>query len=120
VTEQTDSGADLAGDTLVRVFSALSNPQRMRILASLVGGSVHVSQLAREIGLSRPLVHMHLQRLEAAGLVTGRLEISQDGKALRFYDVTPFAIHVTPKLVVEAARTLGDTAPTTTEREETS
>ena len=69
---------------------------------------MHVSQLAREVGLSRPLVHMHLRRLEAAGLVAGRLELSDDGKALRFYEVTPFAIQLTPDLVVDAARTLSD------------
>jgi hypothetical protein len=51
---------------------------------------------------------MHLRRLEAAGLVSGRLELSDDGKALRFFEVTPFAIHLTPDLVVEASRTLGD------------
>lgn len=109
----------MSGAELVRVLAALSNPQRLRILAALVGGNVHVSQLAREIGLSRPLVHMHLQRLEAAGLVTGRLELSDDGKAMRFYDVTPFAIHLTPELVVEAARTLQPEATETTERKET-
>jgi ArsR family transcriptional regulator len=51
---------------------------------------------------------MHLQRLEAAGLVVGRLELSDDGKAMKFFEVTPFAIHLTPQLVVEAAKTLGD------------
>lgn len=96
------------------MLAALSNPQRLRILAALAGGSVHVSQLAREIGLSRPLVHMHLQRLEAAGLVTGRLEVSQDGKAMRFYDVTPFAIELSPDAIVAAAETLdADDAPET-------
>jgi DNA-binding transcriptional ArsR family regulator len=99
---------ELSGDRLVSVLSALSNPHRLRILATLAGGSVHVSQLAREVGLSRPLVHMHLRRLEAAGLVKGRLELSDDGKALRFFEVAPFAIHLTPDLVVEAARTLVD------------
>ena len=39
-----------------------------------------MSHLAREIGVSRPLVHMHLQRLEAAGLIVGHLELSEDGK----------------------------------------
>ena len=95
------------GGELARILSALANPHRLRIVATLAQGSVHVSQLAREVGLSRPLTHMHLQRLEAAGLVTGRLELSQDGKALKFFDVTPFAIHLTPALVAEAARTLG-------------
>jgi predicted transcriptional regulator len=81
---------------------------------------VHVSQLAREVGLSRPLTHMHLQRLQAAGLVAGRLELSEDGKAMKFFEVTPFAFDLTPALVVEAARTLSpptDTQSTTHEKE---
>jgi ArsR family transcriptional regulator len=120
VSDTTDREATLTGTELARVLAALSNPHRLRIVATLAGGSVHVSQLAREVGLSRPLVHMHLQRLEAAGLVTGRLELSDDGKALRFYEVTPFAIHLTPDLVVAAARTLGDESEvqTTGEMEE--
>jgi DNA-binding transcriptional ArsR family regulator len=103
-----------SGDELVRVLAALSNPHRIRIVATLARGTVHVSQLAREVGLSRPLVHMHLQRLEAAGLVTGRLEVSQDGKALRFYEVTPFALELTPETVVAAADTLGTDDPSET------
>jgi DNA-binding transcriptional ArsR family regulator len=103
------------GGELVRVLAALSNPHRLRIVATLVAGPVHVSALAREVGLSRPLVHMHLKRLEAAGLVTGRLELSEDGKALRFYEVTPFAIHLTPELVSRAAETL-DSEPETANR----
>ena len=94
------------GDELQRILAALANPHRLRILATLASGSVHVSGLARAVGLGRPLVHMHLQRLEAAGLVTGRLELSDDGKAMRFYEVTPFAIHLTPELIVDAVRTL--------------
>jgi DNA-binding transcriptional ArsR family regulator len=103
-----DSGNDQqpVGDELVRVLAALANPHRLRIVALLVRGPVHVSGLAREVHLSRPLVHMHLKRLEAAGLVAGRLELSDDGKAMRFYEVTPFAINLTPELVGEAARTL--------------
>jgi DNA-binding transcriptional ArsR family regulator len=102
-------------DELARVFAALANPHRLKIVATLASGRIHVSELARQVGLSRPLVHMHLQRLEAAGLVVGSLELSDDGKAMRFFEVTPFAIHLTPELVVEAARTLGETPdPTTT------
>jgi len=69
---------------------------------------VHVSRLAREVGLSRPLVHMHLQRLEAAGLVTGTLELSDDGKALKYFEVVPFAVRLTPEGVAEAAKTIKD------------
>jgi len=99
-------GDALTGDELARILAALANPHRLRIVATLTRGPVHVSQLAREVGLSRPLTHMHLQRLEAAGLVTGRLELSDDGKAMKFFDVTPFAIQLTPQLVAEAATTL--------------
>ena len=109
----------LTGAELTRVLAALANPHRLRIVATLAQGSVHVSQLAREVGLSRPLTHMHLQRLEAAGLVSGRLELSEDGKAMKFFDVTPFAIHLTPVLVAEAARTLDPNLdPTVTKSEE--
>jgi DNA-binding transcriptional ArsR family regulator len=102
------------------MLAALANPHRLRIVATLAAGAVHVSQLAREVGLSRPLVHMHLQRLEAAGLVKGRLELSGDGKALKFFEVTPFAIDLTPELVVAAARTLSldSDAPSTTDPKE--
>jgi DNA-binding transcriptional ArsR family regulator len=96
----------LDGDKLVRVLAALSNPHRVRILAALSAGRIHVSRLAREVQLSRPLTHMHLQRLEAAGLVTGHLELSEEGKAMKFFEVTPFDLHLTPAAIAEAARTL--------------
>jgi DNA-binding transcriptional ArsR family regulator len=100
------SSQDLSGDELVRLLSALSNPHRLRILAVLAQGAVHVSQLAREVRLSRPLVHMHLQRLEAAGLVTGRLELSSEGRALKFFEVRPFALRLTPEVIAAAAKTV--------------
>ncbi len=101
-------GDTLTGDRLVRVLAALANPHRIRILAALAAERVHVSGLARQVGLSRPLVHMHLQRLEAAGLVAGSLELSDDGKALKFFEVTPFALELTPAVIAAAAETLTD------------
>jgi DNA-binding transcriptional ArsR family regulator len=96
----------LDGDELVRTLAALSNPHRVRILAALSAGRIHVSRLAREVRLSRPLVHMHLQRLEAAGLVTGQLELSEEGKAMKFFEVIPFDLRLTPAALAEAATTL--------------
>ena len=94
------------GDELVRALAALSNPHRVRILAALSAGRIHVSRRAREVQLSRPLVHMHLQRLEAAGLVTGQLELSEEGKAMKFFEVEPFDLHLTPAAIAAAATTL--------------
>lgn len=69
-----------------------------------------MSQLARELEMSRPLLHMHLQRLEAAGLVRGTLELSDDGKAMKYFEVAPFDYDLTPETVAAAVRTLTDMA----------
>ncbi len=90
------------------MLAALSNPHRLRIIAALAGGRNYVSQLARELGISRPLLHLHLQRLEGAGLVSGVLELSEDGKAMKFFEVTPFAISLTPEEITRAVLTLTD------------
>src|SRR5919198_6362328 len=103
--------ARLSGDELVEVLAALANPIRLRIVAKLAGGRDYVSHLAREIGVSRPLVHMHLQRLEAAGLVVGHLELSEDGKAMKFYEVADFNLELTASALVEAAKTLTTSDP---------
>ena len=95
------------GDQLLVQLSALANPHRLRVIAALVsGGRNYISQLAREIGISRPLLHLHLQKLEDAGLVTSKLELSQDGKALNYFEVTAFALDLTPAAIAEAAQSL--------------
>jgi predicted transcriptional regulator len=94
------------GDDLVEMLAALANPLRLRIIAKLAGGRDYVSHLAREIGVSRPLMHLHLQRLEAAGLIVGSLELSEDGKAMKYYEVADFDLHLSAAVLAEAAKTL--------------
>ena len=91
---------------LLGLLAALANPHRLRLIATLASGSNYVSQLARELEMSRPLVHMHLRRLEEAGLVVGRMQLSTDGKAMRFFDVAPFAYQLTPEMIRNAVRTM--------------
>ena len=99
----------LTGDKLLAALSALANPHRLRIVAALTkGGRNYVSQLAREVGISRPLLHLHLQKLEEAGLVTSKLELSSDGKALNYFDVATFDIELTPAAIADAAKSLTD------------
>src|ERR1700686_1154844 len=96
-----------AGDQLLAMLSALDNPHRLRIIAALASsGRNYISQLAREIGISRPLLHLHLQKLEDAGLVTSRLELSSDGKALNYFEVADFDFELTPSAIVKAAKSL--------------
>jgi ArsR family transcriptional regulator len=95
-----------SGDELVEVLAALANPIRLRIMAALAGRRDYVSHLARDIGVSRPLLHMHLQRLEGAGLIVGSLELSDDGKALKYYEVANFDLRLNPAELAAAAKTL--------------
>lgn len=89
------------------MLAALSNPHRLRIIAMLKSsGRNYVSQLARELGISRPLLHLHLQKLEDAGLVASEMELSADGKALNYFDVTNFDFQLTPAAIAEAAKSL--------------
>jgi predicted transcriptional regulator len=95
------------GDRLLAMLAALANPHRLRIIALLtLDGRNYVSQLAREIGISRPLLHLHLQKLEEAGLVSSQLELSRDGKALNYFEVSPFTLHLSPAAIAEAAKSL--------------
>jgi predicted transcriptional regulator len=99
----------LTGDQLLAMLSALANPHRLRIVAALTkDGRNYVSQLAREVGISRPLLHLHLQKLEEAGLVTSKLELSSDGKALNYFEVAKFEFELTPQAIAQAARSLTD------------
>lgn len=70
---------------------------------------MYVSELARRLGISRPLLYMHLERLETAGLVVGRLELSDDGKALKYFELTPFELRLTADVIVAAIAADTDT-----------
>ena len=99
--------AEVTGDQLLLMLAALANPHRLRVIAALAGGGRnYVSQLARDIGISRPLLHLHLAKLEEAGLVASRLELSPEGKALNFYEVSRFALCLTPAAIARSAHSL--------------
>ncbi|KAB8066333.1 ArsR/SmtB family transcription factor [Janthinobacterium violaceinigrum] len=103
----TDTHTSPTGDRLLAMLAALDNPHRLRIIAALAsGGRNYISQLARDLGISRPLLHLHLQKLEHAGLVTSQLELSHDGKALNYFEASPFELLLTPASIAAAASTL--------------
>jgi predicted transcriptional regulator len=96
----------MTGDALLRALATLANPHRMRVIGALAEERNYVSRLARDLGISRALLQVHLRKLEAAGLVSASVEVSEDGKAMKFYEVTPFVLHLTPEMIRAAARTL--------------
>jgi DNA-binding transcriptional ArsR family regulator len=103
------------------VLTAVANPLRLRIVAELSGGRVHVSELARRLGISRPLLYMHLDRLEKAELITGQLELSEDGKAMKYFSLAPFEVRLTAEEISAAVLADGasgqDTSLATDEQE---
>ena len=88
-----------SGDQLLLVLEAFSNPYRLKIISILSMERQYVSQLARELGISRPLLYLHLAKLEQAGLVSGHSEIGPDGKAMKYFELAPFAIELSPTLI---------------------
>ena len=96
----------------------MANPLRLRVIAELADGRVHVSELARRLGISRPLLYMHLDRLEKAGIVTGRLELSEDGKAMKYFELAPFELRLTAEVITEALQTRNSQHPPTDEQQD--
>src|ERR1700722_5541986 len=97
----------VTGNQMLRALLALANPHRLRILAALRSkGRNYISQLARDGGISRPLLHLHVHKLAEAGLVTSKLELSGDGKALNFFEVTDFNIELSPTSIIAAIKSL--------------
>lgn len=89
------------------MLGALANPHRLRIVAALAnGGRNYISQMARELGISRPLLHLHLQKLEDAGLVISQLEVADDGKARNYFEASGFDVALTPAAIATAVQSL--------------
>ncbi len=83
----------------IHVFDALSHPVRIKIIGILAEGRQYVSELARLVNISRPLLYMHLKKLETARLVTSAMEISESGKAMKYYALEEFELQITKELL---------------------
>ena len=90
----------------ISVFDALSHPVRIKIIGILAEERQYVSELARLADISRPLLYMHLKKLEAARLVTSTMEISDSGKAMKFFSLDDFRIEVTKELLSELSKNI--------------
>ncbi len=85
---------------LLKLMKVMSNPIRIRIIASLERDPKHIYALAKELNLSYPLVHLYLESLEKAGLVTGKLSAGLvDERERKTYHVVDFELRITPALI---------------------
>jgi len=74
--------ADAVPAASIRLFKALGDESRLRILRLLASGDLYLTEIAGRMGLSKPTVSHHLAQLRAAGLVT-----ITDAGALTYYSL---------------------------------
>ena len=55
------------------IFRALNSSMRINILKKLIQKEMHISGLARELGISVPVTSRHIKILENAGLINKRI-----------------------------------------------
>ncbi|MBY4894790.1 winged helix-turn-helix domain-containing protein [Rhodobacteraceae bacterium N5(2021)] len=92
----------IRSDTLLPQLQALANPVRLWIVARLhQHGPHYVSELARAAGISRPLLKMHLRKLEDAQLVTSKTGTADNGKSANFFQIVSFDLPLTPAAIAD-------------------
>ncbi len=80
-------------EELVKIGEALGNPVRVRILKMLCEKEWYVYELAKELGISRQLLYLHLKKLEKAGLIESELRLEPgDPRAKKYYRAGHFRI----------------------------
>lgn len=88
-------------EKLVKTLKALANPIRLSMIASLAEEPKHAYALAKELGLSYPLAHLHLKGLRKMELVE---EIEEERRAeglptVKTYAPAQFELVLTPESI---------------------
>ena len=81
-----------------KVFRALSNPVRTRIIEVIGNGELCACEIPRKVGRAQPTVSQHLKLLEDAGILVSR----RDGKKV-LYSVRSGAVFD----MIKAAKEVG-------------
>ena len=83
-----------------RMFHALSDERRLRILAELRGGEQCVCDLQAELGMAQSLLSFHLKALRDAGLV----QVRRTGRWAH-YSINPEGMAHVATVVADIGRT---------------
>ncbi len=79
--------------SLAEILDALGNEHSLTIMAVLADGECYVSELAKEVGISRPLLYLHLKKLENAGLVESEIRhFEEPPYTKKFYKAKNFEL----------------------------
>ena len=92
--------ADEGLNHMVKTIKSLANPIRLKIIALLEREPKHVYALAKELGISYPLAHLHIKRLKVMGLVEEIASEDRSGlPAVRTYAPTSFKIELSSDII---------------------
>jgi len=79
--------------SLAQFLDALGNVHSLSIMGVLAKGECYVSELAKEVGISRPLLYLHLKKLENAGLVESEIRhFEEPPYTKKFYKAKNFEL----------------------------
>lgn len=70
---------------LVRMYKALSDDKRLRILRRLSEGETSLEELTEMLGLSKSTVHHHLSQLRGAGLIRVHIPADESKTKQKYY-----------------------------------
>lgn len=87
---------------LAAKLDALGHPIRLNIIAALAQNpqQMYLNEIANKIGVSRALAKIHLKKLEKATIVKSHVVTAEgEAKALRYYELLAFDIHVSPQIL---------------------
>ncbi|HJH31283.1 MAG TPA: ArsR family transcriptional regulator [Methanosarcinaceae archaeon] len=92
-------------DELAALLNTLGNRHSLAILAELADGEQYVSELADKIGISRPLLYLHLKKLENVGLVNGEIRhFDEPPYTKKYFHAKDFHIKVTLQRIKEIVK----------------
>lgn len=78
---------------LAEILDALGNEHSLGIMSVLAEGECYVSELAKYVGISRPLLYLHLKKLENAGLVESEIRhFEEPPYTKKFYKAKNFEL----------------------------
>ena len=90
---------------LAALLNTLGNKHSLSILAELADGEQYVSELADKIGISRPLLYLHLKKLENVGLVEGEIRhFDKPPYTKKYYRAIDFYTEITLQRIKEIVK----------------
>ena len=93
---------------LGRKCKALAHPLRLKIIRLLAkeGEDMYLNEIANALGVNRALAKIHLKKLQGAGIMKSYVILVEgEAKALRYYTLQDFDLHVSPERLKQGGKT---------------